>query len=423
MVQVIQYSPQAAQVDERMRGGLANALNSGGDQLATHLAERGLKQAMSSAGFQNASPEQKALQLQQATAPYGQSGQRLLQPYLQQFQIEKQQAQQGLLSRALNGEKLSPQEQSMLGAPEQIEMAKLRSKEDIERFKAQNRPPPGGTTSQAVPPKFANDMLKIDQENPGASAAQKKQLYDAAGIPPIYTNSNIETQRREDEAKAKRHSDISQKTLENVEEIARGLPVKESSLDLMENAIANKDLSFWSKDNLAEITGIEGFRSPEGAIFKTAGKEFFLGNIRRAGARPNQWIEQQIADMMPKIGRSPEANLSVARALENEIELDKERIKLTNQLADELESKLGYVPRDLSSRVNEKLAQFAEGKQKELYNDLRAYKSIGEGSIEKFQSVPLGTPISKVVAKALLNQYGNDPVKSAEAAKKLGYQF
>ena len=182
--------------------------------------------------------------------------------------------------------------------------------------------------------------------------------------------------QRADEAKAKRHSDVSQETLKKVEEVAVTIPIKRNSLNLMNNAIAGKDLSFWTKDNLAELTGIEGFRSPEGAIFKTAGKEYFLGNISRAGARPNQWIEQQIADMMPKLGRSPEANLSVTRALENELDLDEERIRLTNGLADELESKLGYVPRDLGSRVNKELQVYAERKQKELFNDLRAIKAI-----------------------------------------------
>ena len=77
---------------------------------------------------------------------------------------------------------------------------------------------------------------------------------------------------------------------------------------MMNDAIASKNLGFWSSDNLAEITGVEAFRSPEGAIFKTASKEYFLGNISRAGARPNQWIEQQISDMMAKIGNLQKMN-------------------------------------------------------------------------------------------------------------------
>lgn len=229
-------------------------------------------------------------------------------------------------------------------------------------------------------------------------------------------------QKKED-SKIKRHTDLSQKVLEKADQIAEALPQKKSALGLMKDAIVNRDLSFWSRDNLAELTGIEGLRSQEGAIFKTAAKEYFLGNIARAGARPNQWIEQQISDMMTKIGRSPEANLSVSRALENELGLDEERVRLTEQISNELENSLGYIPRDLGTRVNRELSKYAERKQLELYNDLRAIKSIAEKEPQKMMKVEEGTPVSKVVAQALLRQFNNDPKKAAEEAKKLGYVF
>lgn len=234
----------------------------------------------------------------------------------------------------------------------------------------------------------------------------------------------------EQKIKQKQSSDVfkadlerSQKVLKEVDEVAAQLPQKESSLSLMNEALANKDLSFWSWDNLADKTGIEAFRSPEGALFKTAAKEYFLGNIKRAGARPNQWIEQQIQDMLAKIGRSTGANLTVTRALENELDLDKKKVELTNDISDRLRSEGNFSQGNLGRLVQKELAKYAEDRQQILYNDLRAIKSIEEKKAQPFNKVAQGTEISKYMVQSLLLKNGNDPKKAAEEAKKLGYKF
>lgn len=276
---------------------------------------------------------------------------------------------------------------------------------------------------------------------PNANAPQKPvtlqdltddQLIQLSGVKGWSEQSKQELKRRQsdrdlqhkrDEAKIKSHTDLSQKVLEQADKIAENIPQKRSSLNLMKEAIANKDFSFFSKDKLADITGIDSLRSEDAAVFKAAGKEYLLGNIARAGARPNQWIEQQIQEMLPKIGNTPEANLSIARALENELDLDQERVRVTERLASELEQKLGYVPRDLGKRVNDEITQYAERKQNELFNDLRAIKAIADKKGQKFMKVHPGTAISRYVAQALLKQNGNDPKKAEEEAKRLGYSF
>lgn len=326
-------------------------------------------------------------------------------------------------------------------APERQQMAAQLLQQKQQRILRQSeiqRAAPGlFQSNQLGPEKLINqESSAVDgsqqQQQGGIQSLPDDQLINLTGVKGYSEPAKQELRRRQEDRKLaykkeegniKRNTDISQKFLEQSDIIAADIPKKQSSLDLMKDAIANKDLSFWSRDNLAEITGIEGFRSPEGAIFKTAGKEYFLGNISRAGARPNQWIEQQISDMMPKMGRSAEANLSVQRALQNELDLDKEKVRLTDKISSELESSLGYVPRDISTRVNKELSSYAEKKQKELYNDLRAIKSISEKNNQTFMKVPEGTPVSKLVAQSLLRQNNNDPVKAAEAATKLGYSY
>ena len=317
--------------------------------------------------------------------------------------------------------------------PQALQVEQFKQKAKSQRIKdagldgtPQIAPPSSGISPQAtegVEPKKTGLQAMSDDQIVRLTGHPDKEVSEPAKAEQKRRIDERKIEQRNLEAKAKRHGDISSETLKKAEEVAIQIPIKRSALSMMNNSIANKDLSFWSRDNLAEATGIEGLRSPEGAVFKTAGKEYLLGNISRAGARPNQWIEQQIADMLTKVGRSAEANLSVTRALENELDLDEKRVALTNQIADELEEKLGYVPRDLGSRVNKELQSYAEKKQKELFNDLKAIKSIGENVIENFEKVEKGTPISLYVARSLLLKTKGDKDKARKEAEKLGYAY
>jgi len=265
--------------------------------------------------------------------------------------------------------------------------------------------------------KLSDDQLVV------STGAEDREVSEPA---------KAELKRREEEAKINRsrESDVfksdlarSSKLLEEADQISMVIPQKRSSLQTMRDAVVTKDLSFFTPDNMAEMTGIEGLRSPEGALFKTAGKEYFLGNIQRAGARPNQWIEQQISDMLPKMGRSVEANLSVMRALENELALDQARVDFTNSISDKLRSEGDYSQGKLGRLLNQQMSEFAMKKQDILFNDLRAIKSISENKPQTFKKVESGTKISDYMVQSLLKQFNNDPKKAAQEAKKLGYDF
>lgn len=266
----------------------------------------------------------------------------------------------------------------------------------------------------------------------GLRALSDDQLVQLTGVKGYSEPAKQELRRRQEDRKLeeskssavfKSDLDRANKFKDKVSTAAETIPQKETALKLMDEAILNKDLGFLTYDNLADITGIEGLRTPEGALFKTASKEYFLGNISRAGSRPNQWVEQQIQDMMAKIGRSTAANLSVSRALKNELDLDKEKVRLTEEVSDRLRASGDVSEAKLESMVNKDLRSYAEKKQKELFNDLRAIKAIDDNSPQKFMPVEKGTPISKVVAQAILKQSGNDPKKAANEATKLGYFF
>lgn len=278
-------------------------------------------------------------------------------------------------------------------------------------------PAPLSTPPKSIFKKLTDDQLVV------ATGAPDREISEPA-------KAELKERQEQKKIDQKVKTDVfksdlnrSEKVLERADTIAEQIPQKRTSISLMKDAVANRNLGFFSRDNLAEITGIEGFRSPEGAIFKTAGKEYFLGNIARAGARPNQWIEQQISDMMAKVGRSPEANFSVLRALENELDLDEARVRITNEISDKLRSEGDYGQGKLGSMVNKELSKYAEEKQDVLFNDLRAIKAISEKTPQKFRKVTKGTKVSDFMAQALLQTFNNDPDKAAEEAKKLGYDF
>lgn len=323
------------------------------------------------------------------------------------------------------------------GAPPQVAAAQVREKAKGARLAQFGL---GNTQSQFNLPNAENGTPLALQggepssAQPGESVFKKlsdDQLISMTGAPDreVSEPAKAELKRRDEERNLKQKEkeswtkfgqDLAKKVLERTDEIAEALPQKESALNLAQDAIARKDLGFFTWDNLAEISGLEGLRSKEGAIFKTAMKEFLLGSIARAGTRPNQWIEQQISDMAAKIGRSTEANLSVVRAIKNEIDIEKERLRLTDEIFDKIRNQGGDIGK-LGSEVNKQLAKFAEQKQNELFNDLRAIKAIGENKPQKFNKVSQGSKISPYMVDALLNAFNNDDVKALNEAKKLGY--
>lgn len=170
--------------------------------------------------------------------------------------------------------------------------------------------------------------------------------------------------------------ELAKPALQEASLISTGLPQKEAALQNMREAISEGNLSFFSPDNLAELTGIEGFRSPEGATFKTAGKEFFMSNLGRVGARGlNQWLERQLADMQPKIGRSAEANLAVTEILQADNDVARKQVELTNELAERYERETGTIPRDLASKVEKQLTPYAIERQKQAKAKIEEIKA------------------------------------------------
>lgn len=218
------------------------------------------------------------------------------------------------------------------------------------------------------------------------------------------------------------------KFIEKIDDSRAILVDQEDAVRNMDTAINQGNTSFFSKDNFAGFLGKygEGLRTSKGTQLLNAQKEFLLSNIGRAGARPNQWIEQQISSALTKIGRTDEANLTVVEALKARTSKDRKRIELTDQIVDQYEKDLGYPPANLSSLVEQAMKPYEkEIEDRFAYRTRELYeKEQGDKKIKRSINKPVlyGTPLTPSTAKLFVEKYG-DVEKAKKNAKRLGYRI
>lgn len=187
-------------------------------------------------------------------------------------------------------------------------------------------------------------------------------------------------------------------------EMRKNIPLQEKAIADIEESIPDVG----AMDYFAELTGLEPLRTEKGARLKTALKDFFLTDLSRAGARPNQWIEQQLADALPKIGRSFEANQTVAAGMKFKVDLAKERLEIYDELSEQDEEKYGYIRKDIDKRVYRRMKSYVEERQKELKKEIEDIKSGKKIPVEK------GT-VSLSFKDQNGNTYANIPREDLEA--------
>ena len=252
---------------------------------------------------------------------------------------------------------------------------------------------------------------------------QRQQEQDIPAIGPLKGLAEQQSQRRaldqrKFESGRKYEMDLGAGDILKRSETQReALPLKESAIRSMRSAITE---GVGTKDYLADILNIEPLRTKAGAQFLTGGKEFLLGNLARAGSRPNQWIEQQISTMAPKIGRSKHANEATLAMLETENDIAKKRLEITDQLAEKYKNTTGVIPASIGRETDTLLREYADKRNDQLAYDLRVLseREMGQKEMSRLKKVPQGTPLTVEMAKILVSKYGNEAEKMA---KQLGY--
>ena len=206
---------------------------------------------------------------------------------------------------------------------------------------------------------------------------------------------------------------------------ASELPYQKNLLNVAKQSISEGKFGLLSPDNIAEMTGIEAFRTPGGEAFRTAIKEYFLQDIQSAGSRPNMFIEKMLANILPNVGKDSKANLAWAEMQRMKIDLDEKKQKLIEQLTPEHQDEYGYPKASLINDVNNKLLDYSNSLQDKTAYKLKEIQELDsqEEELQSLKKVPEGTPLTAKRAKVLYKMSGGDKNKVLAVAKKLGYKI
>jgi len=265
---------------------------------------------------------------------------------------------------------------------------------------------------------YYNDMkksLQQDRANDIAEAklGQTKEAFE-------FTKEQATTQKTK-EAEQKRTQDFITQT----EGEAREIPLQQNLLNIAKRSIQEGNFGLLSPDQIAEWTKISAFRTPQGEAFRTAVKDYFLTDIKNAGARPNQFIEKMLADILPTVGKSYAANMVWAEMQQMKIDLNKRRSDLIRQLSPKYSDQYGKPTPALIDAVNTEMMDYGDKLQ-----DRTAYRmqevmehDATQQEMRSTKKVTEGTPLTASRAKELTTIAGGDRQKAIKAAKMLGYKI
>lgn len=225
------------------------------------------------------------------------------------------------------------------------------------------------------------------------------------------------------------HSKYTDPILKESESVLKAAGTKRGFHEQLKRDILSGNTSGFMQA-LVDSTGFEPFRNPESARFKGAVKNRFVESIKSlgtGGARPNQFIEKQLASAQETLGRDIESNYTIALMESFKDEMDEAYAKFINEEAGkDIEAK-GYAKRSIVDRAQKRMDKFAEQKQDELAYDIRKFHEdqIDDSKLtqEVLMGVPNDTPLTIRAARILMLKNANDERKAQAEAKKLGFRI
>jgi len=236
-----------------------------------------------------------------------------------------------------------------------------------------------GNESQQFDPSQISDQDIIELSTIDPQMAMAAQRAKNESLKQKRHDEDIDL--RKNEIRRKEETEISKPILLEMNQVRKNIPLQEQAIEDIISASPNVS----ALDYFADVTGFEPLRSAEGAKLKTGIKDFFLSDLTRTGSRPNMWIEQQLADALPKIGRSKEANLITAEGLRFKTDLAKHRMETIDRLAEKDREKYGYVKADIDSRAYKDMKKYVIDRQKQLSENIKKIKSQNKGKKDVFK--------------------------------------
>lgn len=290
----------------------------------------------------------------------------------------------------------------------------------------------GGTTSldqgKSTPEKFAED-IKID---PFSKAMSKAKQYAAAGEHDLSRQAVEEAKiiEKRQVRKSEKQEDRAFKFLDRISDMSDGLPERDVALNSARQAINSDQMNAIGGDFWADILHIPALKTASGATLDAAAKTNLIGSLKKAGARPNQFIEQQVNNAFARSGNTKEANLNKLEIAQAVKDIDQKYVDLAREMATKFKDNL---PGDLDLQVQEGLKPYVDQRMKELAYDLQENieKDKGPEKMAKLKEVSKGTPLTLQMRDVLFEKIGADPANPTEEdidkvmkmAKRLGYEI
>jgi hypothetical protein len=232
------------------------------------------------------------------------------------------------------------------------------------------------------------------------------------------------------EADRNYHSQRSGKFLDKVSAVSNGITEREIALKAAESGIESEQMSPLGGDFWAAVTGINALKSASGAQLESAAKVNLIASLERLGARPNQFIEKVSNSAFAQAGESKEAQKAKLLIARSVLDLDREKIRLTGQIANEDREKHGYVKENISERVDKALEPIAKERMNDLAFSLQQNieSDIGIPNLTKNATKPVMkgtylTPEMAHILKDALIAAGKSEDDLNKMAIKLGYQI
>lgn len=277
-----------------------------------------------------------------------------------------------------------------------------------------------------------DQIARITLKNPsfGNLLLKEKEAQQREDI------ANRKLQQRESEFSQKQNLDerkfafqTNQDYQKSVTKTRESLKQQQDSFNALQYANANGDLGFWSKDNLANLTGIAGLKSTQGAIFQNAAKNYFLGDIGNIPGRSNQLLQRTLLDSYAKIGTNQEARDSVLQIYQGKINKLQRYLDTYDAIVREETEKYGYVQPNIEARVNQRLENVYKEEDratiqriKNIEKGLGFYYSRDFSNPDNYLNAPKGTPLTQPVVNYFLQRNNGDPRLAQAEAYRNGYR-
>lgn len=251
---------------------------------------------------------------------------------------------QELAKKEAEGRKAAEEGGYTYGAPSAVQAQQVKNKLPPK--------PAGGLTGQAVPPQFGQAINEIIQQNPQANADELGVAFDAAGIPPVYSNRYVENRRRQDETRAGNEREDtalsrkeqlqfhkeSEKYDEELMKQGRIAKQQQATLKNINESINSGNIKPTSFANIFKGLGRIGDKISEAllngdqATLLTSIPQLLEGWKDVFGVRLTDADLRVLQDKLPSIGKSPEANKAVTNILNKYAEMNLLRSQIGEQI-------------------------------------------------------------------------------------------